>query len=69
MLRLFLGDDFPAEHWVHLRPTNPMVILSRPSPPCDGVPGLPEDIVANPSSPRPVSRTGGWLSARPTSGS
>ena len=29
--------DFPAEHWIHLKSTNP--IWSRRSPPCGSAPG------------------------------
>jgi hypothetical protein len=35
--------DFPAKHWNHLRTTNPIVILSAPSPPCARAPGSPRD--------------------------
>jgi transposase-like protein len=35
--------DYPAEHWVHLRTTNPIVILSRPSRPSATAPRSPAD--------------------------
>ena len=33
---------YRAEHWIHLRTTNPSVISSRPSPPCGCAPRSPK---------------------------
>lgn len=48
--------DFPAEHWIHLRTTNPIWVNRPPSPPSGSARGSPRD----PAPGRPASE---WRSS------
>lgn len=65
--------DYPAEHWIHLRTTNPMPIWSRLSRPSGTAPRSPKVPAPGPAAwPWPSSsssppRPGGGRSTHPTS--